>query len=151
MNLGNQATEIGRSICRLSAACKRESSDQGMEYSTRSLLNLQRESALARTHSAARAEGKINSDERSRNNNKKVSIDSVFSGAKTTDKNLTAEWRPDCSNSLSSLLFYSRAWRESESESKREREVLILPPTPTPLFHSQCLLNCLPSPFNVSL
>lgn len=119
MNLGNQATEIGRSICRLSAACKRESSDQGMEYSTRSLLNLQRESALARTHSAARAEGKINSDERSRNNNKKVSIDSVFSGAKTTDKNRTAEWRPDCSNSLSSLLFYSRAWRESESESEK--------------------------------
>lgn len=81
---------------------------------------------LVRVRFTARPEGKVNSDEKNRNNNKragrqkkkrkKAGIRDALR-AKTADKNLTAEWRPDCSNSLSSQVFFSCV--EGESRDRK--------------------------------
>lgn len=91
-----------------------------------------------RAHFTARPAGKVNSDEKSRNNNKRASRGKKARiwdalGAKTADKNLTTEWRPDYSNSLSSQAFlHGKRDRESRRGGRhinggRERWSSLLP------------------------
>lgn len=95
-------------------------------------------------HFTARLSRRANLDERNRNNNKsavrakKASMRDAFR-AKATDKNLTAEWRPDCSNSLSSQVFYLSAQRERAWQRQPTHPFWFQPCLPTPLLYQ---INC---------
>lgn len=95
---------------------------------------------LVRVHFTARPSRRANLDERNRNNNKsavrakKARMRDAFR-AKATDKNLTAEWRPDCSNSLSSQVFYLSAQRERPWQRQPTHPFWFQPRPPTPLLY----------------